>query len=171
MRTAETAAGRADGLELRLAWRRGDSAIEADTVAFWNRLGILPGGVAPEARVKELAAAAYRDGKLVGVTTVVPTRLDFLRARFAVLRGSVDPAYRRGGAATELAIFTRDLIEAWAAEHPEERIAGLAAVLESPDLIARQKQLYWPRTRLGLVGFTPQGRQIRVAWFPHFRLD
>jgi hypothetical protein len=58
-----------------------------------------------------------------------------------------------------------------AQEHPEERVLGLGAVIESPDLAERARQPFWPQTRMGLVGYTPEGRQIRVAWFAHARLD
>jgi hypothetical protein len=157
--------------DYRPAWRRDDPEIEADAIAFWNRLGILPPGVAPEARAKELAVAAYRDGRLIGVSTATLDRLDFLRARFAMLRAAVDPEYRRSRAAFGLALATRAVIERWSMEHPEERVAGLAAIIESPDLVARQKEPFWPNTKFGLVGYTREGRQIRVSWFKDFRLD
>jgi hypothetical protein len=63
------------------------------------------------------------------------------------------------------------ILETWSAEHPEERLAGFGGIIESPDLRAAQSQPYWPISRFGLIGFTPDGRQIRVAWFEHFRLD
>jgi hypothetical protein len=157
--------------DYRPAWRRGDAAIEADAIAFWDRLGILPAGVAPETRAKELAAAAYQDGRLVGVSTVTLARLEFLRARFAMLRVAVDPDHRRGRAAWGLALFTRQVMEAWSKAHPEEKVAGLAAILEAAQLEGKAKEPFWVTTRLGLVGHTKDGRQIRVSWFEDFRLD
>ena len=38
------------GYVLRPAWRPEDPRIEADAIAFWTRLGILPPGVAPAQR-------------------------------------------------------------------------------------------------------------------------
>ena len=36
---------------MRVAWRRDDPEIEADAIAFWSRIGVLPEGVDPaEAR-------------------------------------------------------------------------------------------------------------------------
>lgn len=157
--------------DYRPAWQRHDAAIEADAIHFWRRLDILPRGVTPEARAKELVAAAYRDGKLAAVATARLARLDFLRARFAMLRAAVDPEFRRGRAALGLAIYTRDLLESWSYAHPEERIAGLGAIIEAPELGTRQREPYWPTTRFGLVGYTGDGRQIRVSWFEQFRLD
>lgn len=161
----------AAGYDLRPAWRLGDSRIEADAIAFWRRLDILPGNVKPEERARELAAAAYKDGRIVGVTTAALARLEQVRARFAMLRGAVDPEHRRSRVGFALAFYTRELIERWSMDNPEERVAGLGAVIESPDLVALQKQPFWPMSRFCLIGFTPEGRQVRVSWFEHFRLD
>ena len=158
-------------LELRPAWRRGDQTIEADAIAFWRRLGILPPGVEPQARAKELVAVAYKDDRLVAVTTATLKRLDFLRARFAMLRGAVDPAHRRTRTGWALGLYTRDLMEQWSYDHPDERVAGLAAIIEAPELVALERQPFWPTTKFGLVGYTEAGRQIRVSWFEQFRLD
>ncbi len=157
--------------DFRPAWRRDDAAIEADAIALWRRLGILPPDVAPEARARELAAAAYKDGELVGVMTATLQRIEFLRARFAMIRGVVDPAHRRGYAISALGGVTRDLVERWAEAHPEERVAGIGAVIETRAFDAFQKKPVWPNTRLAVAGYTPDGRQIRIAWFDHFRLD
>ena len=160
-----------DEFEFRPAWLRRDAAIEADAIHFWQRLGILPPGVAPEDRARELVAAAYKDGRLVAVATAALARLEFLRARFAMLRAAVDPEHRRGRAAFGLALHCRALLESWSQAHPEERVAGIGAIIEAPELVARQKEPYWPTTQLGLVGYTAAGRQIRVSWFDGFRLD
>ena len=158
-------------LDLRPAWRRGDQTIETDAIEFWSRLGILPVGVEPRARAKELVAVAYKEDRLVAVTTATLKRLDFLRARFAMLRGAVDPAHRRTRAGWALLLYTRELMERWSYDHPEERVAGLAAVVEAPELVALERQPFWPTSRFGLVGYTEAGRQIRVSWFEQFRLD
>jgi hypothetical protein len=93
-----------------------------------------------------------------------------LRARFAVFRAAVDPAHQRTHAAIALAVYTRDLLEQWAEQHPEEALAGLAAVIENQEIAARLREPYWPVTRLSLVGHTAEGRQIRVAWFRNGRV-
>lgn len=157
--------------DIRPAWRLGDAAIEADAIAFWKRLGLLPPDVPPAARAKELAAVAYRDGQLAGVMTAAIQRIDFLRARFAMIRGAIDPAWRRSYAVSALGGASRDLIERWAETHPEERVAGIGAVVETRQFDAFQKKPVWPNTRLAVAGYTPDGRQIRIAWFDHFRLD
>jgi hypothetical protein len=161
----------APGFEFRPAWRLNDPQIEKDAIEFWNRLGILPRNVKPEERVKELTAVAYRDGRVVGVHTARLGRLDQVRARLAMLRSAVDPDCRRTRVSFALTLYTRALLERWANEHPEERLAGLGAILESRELAGRGNEPYWPTTRFILSGFMPDGRQLRVSWFEDFRLD
>jgi hypothetical protein len=160
----------ATDIDLRPAWCRDDLAIEADAIAFWSRLAILPAEVAPEERARELAAAAYREGALIGVSTATLGRIEALRGRFAFFRVATDPAHRRSHVAIALAVYTRDLIEQWADAHPEQGLAGLAAVIENQEIAPRLHEPYWPVTRLGLVGHTKDGRQIRVAWFAKGRI-
>jgi hypothetical protein len=172
---AETWSGRMLGeaeidLDLRPAWRLGDAAIERDAIAFWKRLAILPAEVAPEDRAQELAAAAYRGDRLVGVATAQIRPIEALRGNFAMFRCAVEPDERRGLASTALTVFTRDLIERWAAENPDEGVLGLAAVITSAQLSQRQRDPVWANTRLNLIGFTQEGRQLRVAWFSHARV-
>lgn len=161
----------APGYDLRPAWRLNDSGIEADAVAFWHRLGILPPDVTPEERARELTAVAYKDGRVVGVHTVALGRLEIVRARLAMLRTAVDPEHRRSHVSMALSLYTRELLERWSLDHPEERLAGLGAIIEGPNLFDRAREPFWPNTRFGVVGYTTDGRQIRVSWFEDFRLD
>ena len=161
----------AAGYDLHVAWRRDDPQYEADAIAFWTRLSLLPEGVDPAVRAKELAAVAYKDGRLVAVATLALARLDRVRARFALLRAATDPEERRSHLANALAIFTRETIEAWARANPEERLGGMGAVIESEHLRGREREPVWPTTQMTLVGHTSDGRQIRLYWFPDFRLD
>lgn len=160
----------ATDVDLRPAWRLGDPAIEADAIAFWRRLAILPTDVAPEERARELVAAAYREEALIGVSTATLGRIETLRGRFAFFRVAIDPTHRRSHVAIALAVYTRDLIEQWAEAHPEQGLAGVAVVIENQEIAARLREPYWPVTRLGLVGHMKDGRQIRVAWFRNGRI-
>lgn len=158
-------------VDLRAAWRRDDPDIVRDALAFWERLGILPPDLNPEDRARELAAAAYRDGRLIAVSTATVSLYPPLRAKFAFMRSAVDPEARRSLVSTALSVYTRDVIEQWSAEHPEERLFGLAAIIESADLRQRQRDPVWENTRLNLVGFLGDGRQVRVSWFAHAKYD
>jgi hypothetical protein len=159
------------GFVLRPAWRLNDARIEADAVDFWTRLNILPPDVRPEDRAKELIAVVYRDDRIVGVHTAMISELEQVRARFAAFRSAVDPAYRRTHVSLALTLYSRALLEGWARDNPEERLAGLCAIVESAQLAERGKQPYWPQSRLILAGFMPDGRQIRISWFEDYRVD
>jgi len=164
-------AGLPPGIEIRTAWRADRADIEKDAVAFWQRLGNLPPDTAPEERAREVVVAAYHDGRMIGVTTAEVGILPRVRARLAMLRGSVDPDYRRTHIG--LAMFPRslDALEAWAAANPAKRVAGVGGIIEAPELAAFQRVPHWPETRFHLIGFTPDGRQIRVRWFRNASLD
>ena len=156
--------------DIRPAWRLDDPEIARDAVAFWQRMQILPPGVQPEDRASELVAVAYANGEVVGVATAQLAQIKTLRGRFAAYRCAVDPAHRRQGLARALTVFSRDLLEQWSLQHPEEKVLGLAAVVENPDLAARLREPVWPTLRLNLAHFLPDGRQLRVAWFAHARV-
>ncbi len=159
------------GFELRPAWRLDDAQIEADVIAFWSRLKILPANVVPEQRAKELIAVVYKDERIVGVHTASIERLDQVRARLAMLRSAVDPDYRRTRVSMALTLYSRALLERWSRDNPHERLGGLGAIIESAQLAERGKEPFWPQTRFILAGFMPDGRQIRISWFEEFRVD
>ena len=158
-------------VELRLAWRLGDPRIEADAIAFWTRLGLLPAGVNPADRARDIVLAVYKGDRMVAVTTAELGILPQVRARLAMIRGAVDPEFRRSHIRAVMLARARATLEAWSAENPDERVAGLGAIVESRELGPRARQPYAPLSRFGLIGFTPDGRQIRVSWFQDFRLD
>lgn len=161
----------ATDIDLRAVWRVTTPAIEADAIAFWQRLSLLPPDVDPAKRAKELAAVAYRDGELVGVMTAALQQVDAVRARLAMIRAAVDPAHRQTHVVMALLLCARATIERWSYTHPEEKVAGLGAILQSRDLVERQRQPFWPQSRLGLAGYTADGSQFRISWFDDFVLD
>ena len=164
-------AGPPPGVEVRRAWQANDAEIERDAASFWRRLGNLPADVTPEERAKEVVLAAYSEGRMVGVVTASIGRFEKVRARVAMLRGSVDPDFRRTHVAGAMFIQALGILEAWAAANPAERVAGVGGILESRELASIQRIPYWPQTRFNLIGFTADGRQIRLRWFRDFRLD
>jgi len=158
-------------LEIRPGWRLEDPGLEADAIDYWRRLGNLPKAIDPALRAKELVAGCYKDGRLIAVQTAILQVAALVRARFALLRVSTDPAYRRSHAASTLTIFARNYLEWWAQENPDERLAGIAGVVEAPMLADGQRDPYWAESGLGLIGFQPDGSQVRVSWFRHFRFE
>jgi GNAT superfamily N-acetyltransferase len=162
----------APGFEFRAAWRRNDAALEADATAFWERLGILPSGITAAQRAKELVAIAYKDGAVAGVMTADLGMLPQVRTRLAMIRSAVDPEHRRSNIARALTLQTYQLLERWSADNPGEKLGGLGAFVENRQILTSDymRRPYWPESRFILAGYTPDGRQIRIAWFPDFRL-
>ena len=159
------------GVEMRVAWRRDDKEVERDAIDYWKRIGSLPADVSPEQRAKEVVLAAYHEGRLVGLATAEVGILPQVRCRLAMLRGSVDPDYRRTGIG--LAMYPRalDALEEWAAANPGEGLKGVGGIIEARQLAELQRVPYWAEVRNGLIGFTPDGRQVRVRWFQGVLLD
>lgn len=169
--TGERTPAGGEALEVRAAWRRDDPRIEADAIAFWNRIGVLPDGVDPAQRAKELISVAYKDGRLIAVATAVIEHIEFLRARMAVVRGATDPEHRRGGAQLALAVPNHEALRDWSLAHPEEKLAGAIAFVAPGEWGEFARLPVWPEMELELVGYTADNQQVRARWFDHYRLD
>ena len=149
----------ADDIRFVDVWRRADAKVAADVVAFWKRLDVLPAGIAPEERAKELCTVAYRGGELIGVSTMVLDVLPQLKERFGFFRCLVAPEHRQQGLARVLAVHSRNLLAEWSKRHPEEKVLGMAAIVESPalDLLSRQPVWQAPDQRAGADRLHPDG--------------
>lgn len=155
---------------VRAVWGEPDLKVRADAVALWAELGILPAQVDPESRADELCTVAYVGERLVGVCTVTFQRLESLRRRFGFFRVLVHPDFRRLGINGELNHAAHDAIEAWSRAHPDEKVMGMAAIIQNRGLLASRQPAFYPGRGLTLVGYTAGGERIRVAWFAHARL-
>ncbi len=159
------------GLDVRVAWRRDDPAIEADAIAFWERLDLLPPGTDPASRARDIIAAAYKDDALVALATATIELIPWLNVRMAVLRGATDPDHRRAHAQLALAVPSHDALRDWSIAHPEEKLAGAIAFVDESEWGDFLKRPVWPESGLEVAGYTPQNKQIRLRWFDHFRFD
>lgn len=169
--TGPDAPASGEGFDIRAAWRRDDPQIEADAIAMWTQLGILPSDVKPEDRAKQIVAAAYCGDRLAALATAVVEQIDWLGARMLVLRGMTAPEFRRSHAQVALSLPVKEILETWAAAHPGERIGGVIGYVERGlwgDLSRMPVTPPWPLT---LIAYTHDGQQVRAAWFDHFRLD
>jgi hypothetical protein len=154
-------------LDLRAAWQRQDAAIERDAELFWLANKAIPPGSDAGTRLSELCAAAYIGDELVGISTTPIRTIGFLRTKLAMLRVLVAPGARVQNVARRLGVFSRDLLEAWSKENPQEGVMGLGAVIQSPLLVKNVTEAVYPETRLAFVGYTQEGFQMRVFWFAH----
>jgi hypothetical protein len=157
------------------AWRKNDTAIRTKAMALWNRLGVLPSETSLEERADQLSAAAFDGDTLVGVGTIALGELPQLRRRFGFFRCLVTPEHRQRHLARRLGIHAIQVLAEWSRNNPQEKVLGLAAIIENPKLEETSKLPVWsaPEVKNGLVliGHTPRGNQIRLSWFEHARLD
>jgi GNAT superfamily N-acetyltransferase len=153
-------------VEFRFAWGRRDQKLIDDARQFWREQDVMsPEDI--EARAEQLCALAYSNGKVVAVSTVHPYDYLRLRARFAYYRTMVSPDFRRQDLASRLCVYSRDGLAEWAREHPEEKFKGLFIVMQAEEFRDRQHvpTIIQLDLKLVLVGYTPDGSQIRVVWF------
>ena len=151
------------------AWGLRDPSLEQAAIGFWRDLAILPQGVDAAARAAELVALARQGDTVAGVSTAAIQEVPTVRSRFAMFRCAVAPAHRRSHLATDLLLNAKTLIEQWSLAHPEARVRGLGIVLEA-DIGERGRIPLWPQSGMQLAGYTPEGRQLRLAWFAHARI-
>ncbi len=155
-----------DDISFIPVWQSASAAVERDVMALWTALGVLPPGVKAEERIKELVAVAYAGDSIVGVLTAQFLMHPPLRQRFAFLRSLTHPDYGGRDVSRRLIVCADEALSKWAIAHPGEKLAGLAAIYENP--LPQSKPI--ERVGLILVGYTPDGQQVRVKWFEHFRL-
>ncbi|MBX3505818.1 MAG: hypothetical protein KF895_10095 [Parvibaculum sp.] len=148
-------------------WQKRDPKFEADATALWRKHGVLPAGVNPEERAREICCLAYENGELTGISTVAIERYrPLLNKRFGFLRVFTSPEHEQQQIAIGLAVEARRILEEWSIAHPQEELAGMAAVYQSHKL----GRFPVGKSGLTLVGLTPEGHQMRVTWFNHLPL-
>jgi hypothetical protein len=153
------------------AWQRNDTSIIKDATDFWLKLRVLPAGVAVEQRAQELCAAAYVGSEIVGVSTIALRHSPTLRCRLGFFRCLVSPTHSDRRLARRLTIYSRELLEQWSRENPGEKVLGMAAILENANFDLLATRPIWHAADLRLIGYTPNGQQIRLTWFDHARLE
>ena len=158
------------GFVFRTGWKRADPKIRADALALWSRLKLLPPKANPQARADEIVAAAYLGDQLAAVGTAYPSEVLLLRRRFAVWRVAVAPEFRRHHLMFALGGYSREVLEAWSNDHPEEKVLGMASITSFRALSEAKLPGILPGSGLTMIGYTPEGNRIRVAWFDHARV-
>mgnify|MGYP003641982479 FL=1 len=149
------------------AWKQNNPKFEQDAIAMWAETGRLLPKHSPEDRAKELAVLAYAEGRLVGITTCVITFYPPLRQKFAFMRLLLRPEVEKSGVVVPLTFAYRETLRQWSLENPAEKVAGYGAVITNRGYGARGVL----NAGLTLVNHTPEGSQVRVFWWDHFRLD
>jgi len=153
---------------LQPAWRLKDPAVERDAELFWRAEKLLPEPSNLEARLGELCLAAYDGDRLIALTTARIRYIDFLCVKLAMLRVAVARDYRRDRIGAILFAEARELLEQWSAANPDEDVLGVGTIAQvmgfPPDT---RLQAFKLASRVGFVGWTANGEQMRVGWFEH----
>jgi hypothetical protein len=163
-----------DSVTLVPAWQLHDARIADDAKAFWRRLRVLPPSVSADQRAMELCAAAYIKNELVGVSTISLEYHPGLRSRLGIFRCLVSPDHTQRRIAKRLTDYSRGLLENWSKQNPQEEVLGMAFTLESQKFELLRKRPVWRGTNNAyywLIGYAPNGNQIRLTWFAHARVD
>jgi hypothetical protein len=155
------------GAEVRVGWMKADPVIEADAKALWQRMGRMDGKVDLDGRASEILGAAYIDGQLAAVSTAFIRELPFLRANFAMFRCMIAPEFRLKSLSRFMSVHGRQVLEAWALEHPEADLSGMATVHQADLRNNRKSRPVKRGSQMVLVGYTTEGEKILVAWFDH----
>ncbi|HYG25963.1 MAG TPA: hypothetical protein VD906_03575 [Caulobacteraceae bacterium] len=154
------------------AWRRNNPQHAEDVKAYWERTQLVQDPAKRERWTHQLCTLVYADGRVIADSTAELIMLPGLRQRFAMCRSSVDPEFRRKGLGAEITGYYRIILEAWAMEHPEEKVMGVAVALNSKQLVEKQRDPLWLERGIdmAIVGYMPTGEQIRVGWFRNVRI-
>jgi hypothetical protein len=155
-----------DNFVFRDVWQQSDARAEADVIALWQRLDILPAGVNPQSRAKELCVAAYDGDRLAAVTTATVDTLQVVRTRMLFLRALVAPEYRSKKVVVPLTLETHEALSRYALAHPDQRLGGTVAVVTS------RPGIYKPigSAHMVLIGYTARNEPVTLRWFDHHRL-
>src|SRR5262245_39993742 len=163
-----------DSVTLVPAWRLNDARIAEDAKAFWQRLRVLPTSVSADQRAMELCAAAYIRHELVGVSTISLEYHPGLRCRLGIFRCLVSPDHTQRRIPKRLTDYSRGLLESWSKQNPREEVLGMAFSLKSQKFDLLRKRPVWRGANNAyywLIGYAPNGNQIRLTWFAHATVD
>lgn len=155
---------------LKTVWRSADAVTERDVLAFWREHNLLPADVDLAARLKDIAVVAYDGERVVGVSEGSLTYMERVRARVAMQKISVAADRRRESIAQDLATQYRKTMEEWSKAHPEEKVMAVGSIVATRHLgDAGRRPVF--RNGMALIGYTPQGEQIRIGWFSHAQVE
>jgi hypothetical protein len=153
------------------AWRKNDPDIETDVLAFWRANNLIPPTANPAERLRELCTVAYEDGRLIAVSTAKITEVGFVRSLIAMWRCAIAPDRRGQHISTEMGRVSREVLEEWSRDHPEERVMGMGTAIQTANLDEKKKRPIWKASGLVFVGYSAQDQQLRIAWFDHAEIE
>lgn len=153
---------------LRSVWKNCPANIQQDVEAFWTAHNLLEAGPTLEARKAEIAVVAYEGDTLVAVSTINIQPFVGKDIKFGFYRSSVHPDLRHQGVARLMIAECETAISAWSQANPEERVLGLATIVENEVIKQTLGHLpVWRNSQMVLIGYTDKGHEVRMKWFDH----
>ena len=149
---------------------RGDLTDEtaAEILAFWEERGVLSGDAA-EKRLREVVCVLRApDAAIAGVSSVYAEKVPLIGNRvFWVYRSLLDPA-----AAGHWIDLVRGAFKALGEKFDAEAggPVGLCVLISDRDEMRRRPEAEWTDPRLLYTGYMPDGRQVRIGYFPGARI-
>jgi hypothetical protein len=156
---------------LKACWKSSDASIQRDVLKFWREENLIPEIADAAKRLKNVCVVAYDGPRIVGALEARVRHLDIVRSTIAMLALAVKADHRTQTLVNDIILLGRDLLEQWSAENPHEKLMGIGRIVPSRNTDERKRRPVWEPTNLTLVGFTPKGAQIRIAWFKHATVD
>lgn len=155
-------------VNVRLAWRQNNRAIERDAERFWINEQLLPKDADATERLGELCLAGYVGHELVALTTARIRHIDFLGVKLAMARVATAHAMRQKSLGLHMLAKSREHLEAWSAANPQEEVMGMGTITQTHAWDTRPPSHALGRdTRLAFIGWTANNEPMRVAWFAH----
>ena len=142
--------------------------VEAEILAFWEKRGALSGDAAKQRLPKVVCVLRDSDGGIAGVNSVFAEEVPLVGNRvFWVYRSLLDTA-----ASESWIDMVRGAFGALAEKFDPEAggPVGLCVVISDRDEMKRRPEAEWTDPRLLYAGYTPDGRQVRIGYFPGARI-
>ena len=155
---------------MRIETVRGSLSDEtaAEILTFWEERGALQGEAAQK-RLREVVCLLRRpDGGVAGVNSVYADQVPLVGNRvFWIYRSLVDREASDGWID-----LVRGAFEALAAKFDPEAggPVGLCVLVGDRDEMMRRPEAEWTDPRLLYAGYMPDGRQVRIGYFPGARI-
>jgi hypothetical protein len=116
-------------------------------------------------------ARQVNGSSLIALTTARIRFIGFLGVKLAMLRVAVASDKRQNRLATIIQAESRELLERWSADNPEQEVMGMGTVTQTRAFDERGPARDFLRSsHLAFVGWTANGEHMRVAWFEHGRV-
>ena len=140
----------------------------AEILAFWEAQGALSGDAARERLRQVVCVLRGSDGEVAGVNSVYADAVPLVGNRvFWVYRSLLDEA-----ASERWIDLVRGAFQALGEKFDPEAGGplGLCVLVSDRDEMRRRPEAEWTDPRLLYAGYTPDGRQVRIGYFPGARI-